>query len=87
MRRKVMATGFEQVTVTYGEEQFFVTRFNSFKVGPYTYTTTQRVGEKIEDTLKRAHTFLHAHADKMFVAKRNAYMERFSTVHAPKDDK
>lgn len=70
----------ETISITYAEEQFFVTRFNSFKVGPFTYTTSVYPTEKVEDAIKRAHKELHQLADKLFLIKRNAYMERLGTI-------
>ncbi len=78
----------ESITVVWGEEVFSPVQYNSFRVGPFTYTVTQRFGESLEKAVKRANDFLEKHADKMFVAKRNAYLARLKTVRdAVKTDK
>lgn len=68
----------ETITVTWGEEHYQVTKYNGFRVGPFTYTTSVRVGETPEQAIKRAWDTLDTHANKLFVAKRNGYAERWA---------
>lgn len=70
----------ETVTVVYGEEKYFPIVANGFTVGPYTYTTEIREGEAPGQAIERAFKTLQKHADKMFLAKRNKFMERLETI-------
>lgn len=70
----------QEVTVTWGAETFRPVPYYSFTVGPFTTTTVQRFGEKVEDTVKRAHKALSEHADLIFAAKRNAFIERYKAL-------
>lgn len=70
----------ETITVTYGEEKYFPIVANGFTVGPYQYTTEIREDEAVEEAIKRAFKVLQKHADKMFTAKRNKFMERLESI-------
>lgn len=70
----------ESITVVYGEEKFFPTRFQGFTVGPISYTTKVKPDETPADAFKRAHLLLHKLADKMFTKKRNAFMDRLANL-------
>jgi hypothetical protein len=52
----------EEITVTWAEERFSPVQYNSFGVGPFTYTTRVRPGETFDDAFRRAHAKLAAAA-------------------------
>lgn len=65
----------DTITVTWGEELYAPYRYNHFKVGPFTYTTTVQDGETPEQAFTRAYKFLEAHVEKVFLRKRNQFKE------------
>lgn len=52
----------DSVTVTYGEEVFSPVQHNSFRLGPFSYTTALRANETPESAMGRAHEHLIAFA-------------------------
>jgi superfamily II DNA or RNA helicase len=64
----------EEVTATWGEELFTPRQFNSFRVGPFTYTTKVRRGESVEQAYSRALTFVTHVAEQERARKHKSYV-------------
>lgn len=70
-----MAVG-DTIHYEWGQEVFNIGNYQSYRVGPFSMTTTVKPGETDEQALDRMHSVLSKHADKIFVAKRNEYSAR-----------
>lgn len=64
------------VTATWGEERFCPVQYNTFGVGPFSFTTTVREGETPEQALQRAYGVVEAAAERCFEQKCVEHLER-----------
>lgn len=71
-----METG-DTITVTLGEQVFAPIQYNSFRVGPFSCTTTIKEGESPEAAYTRAHNFLIRCARIAYTAERNLFFDRY----------
>lgn len=70
----------ETVSATWGEELYTPKQFNSFRVGPFSGTTTVRPGETRAQAAGRLMLDLETLATEAFETKRAGYMTRLSRV-------
>ena len=70
----------ETVTVTWGREHFSPAQYMGFDIGPLSYTTEIREDETVEQAVTRAHKALNNVADKLFLIKRNGFIERLANL-------
>jgi len=72
----------QTVTATWGEEKFTPVAYNGFAVGPFTATTTVRVGESTQQALDRLNADLEQYAKVAFEKKRTAFLGRLGQTQS-----
>lgn len=65
----------ETVTATWGEERFSPVQYNTFGVGPFSFTTVVREGETAEQAMIRAYAVVKSTAEKFFDLKCTEFLE------------
>lgn len=66
----------ETITVTYGAQTFSPVRYNSFTVGPFSYTTIQKPDETLVQAYQRAWEYLQKIASHNYTLVRAEYYSR-----------
>lgn len=67
----------KEVTITWGPETYHMGNFSSFKVGPISLTLALTPGEPFALVYQKAIALLTQQSEKLFVAQRNAFQERY----------
>lgn len=70
----------ELVSATWGEELFTPKQFNSFRLGPFSGSTTVRPGEDRGEAFRRLYAELEAHAEEAFEKKKRDYLRRLQGI-------
>lgn len=65
-----------RVTIVWGKETFWPSRSNGFDVGPFTLEMDIEDGTAFGEAIRMGHKTLEGVAQKIFLAKRNAFIER-----------
>ena len=71
----------DTVSYTWGEERYSPIQYQTFGVGPFTYTTEVRDGETPEEAMDRARDFVKAEAKKSYNDKCRTFPARVRNAH------
>lgn len=67
----------EEITVTLGEQVFAPVSYNSFRVGPFSYTTKIGPNETENMAFDRAHNYLMECSRRAYTAERKLFWDRY----------
>lgn len=70
----------DTITVTMGEQAFSPVPYNTFRVGPLTYTTSVNDHETPEEAVERATAVLIEQFQTQFEIQKEAFLERLEVL-------